>query len=232
LIAVGRLIADIQERYRKMATEALAVSRLVPKLLSEEAYQSKVIKEISHISQENNALLQCLIKGNPRIKREELVDIAEYFEKIYHRFLPEIMEHELIVKVSGRAKGAVMLHKCLLELVLYNLFYRVIDCTMKEGRIKIDFKNNDPIQIIFYDNGCDIEDSTHAQQSKAEDILNLSKNRLRELVNSLGWRIEFCSAKGPLHNATIFSIPRPLETDAPNVVNLFSSKRCAFKETE
>lgn len=225
--AKSRLIADIQERYRMMATQALAVNNLVPRLLLEEASESKVIKEISDISKENNALLKRIMKGNPRIEREEPVDITQCFEKIHEHSLPEIMENELIVKVSGKIKEEVMLDKRLLELVLYNLFHRVIDRNMKEGRLKIELKTGDPLQIVFYDNGYDIENLRHIAQSKseAEDILNLSKSRLQELVSSLGWKIEFCSTKGKFHSAIILSIPRPLKTDASNVVSLFPFKR-------
>ncbi len=232
----NRLFSALQERFRQIAMQALGLNSLLTKLLSEESSESKqLMLEIKNISQENSALLKRLVKGHPIAENDQAIDFLACFEKIHNFCLAELMERELTVKTVGKIKEPLYADRFLLELVLYNIFHKIIDRHMKGGMIKVEFKNTPHLQIVFHDNGFDMETAERAVQNKPDisNTLSLSKSRLQELVHSFGWSVTFERTKGPFHHSTTLSIPKLLHSEtSSNVVSLFALKKRFSEEME
>lgn len=217
------LIASLQNRYRQMAGQAQAISELTSRLIKDETGNNKLMKDIYSISQESNSVLNRLKNGFPMRGFADEIDIAECINNVRSIFFPEMMELNTKFEVKGKIINSPKLDQAVFEIVLHNIFRIIIERLSPDNTFKIELKDGDPLQITFYDNGFDPEDKFQfAENSDVENIMSLSKNRLREFLAHLDWKIEF-QKESELLNSITLSIPKArVERKLPdNVINMF-----------
>lgn len=217
------LFAGIQHRYRQMAGQAQAIFKMTSKLILDETGNSKLMKEIHSISQESNSVLTRLINGFPMRGVEDNIDILESIENIRGAFLPEMTELNVKFEIKGKLKTFPPIDQAIFEIVLHNIFRVVVDRLASRNVFRIELKTGNPIEIAFYDDGFDVEDKLHSNDDhENENIMCLSKGRLREFITNLGWNITF-QKEGELLNSISLFIPATVDKKKlpDNVVNLF-----------
>lgn len=221
------LFAALQERYRQMAGQAHAINLLTSKLILEEAGKDKLMQEIHSVSQEGNTILRRLIDGYPMRGIEENIDILSCIDDIKALFLPEITEKNVKIEIMGKIKAYPNIDKMIFQIILHNIFHMLMGRLIKKNVIKIDLKDADPLQLIFYDDGYDVENKVYqiSNTPGADNILCLDKQKLKEFISYLGWEISF-QTEGEFLNSIVLSIPLTIrERILPdNVVNLFDFK--------
>lgn len=225
--AIYSLFTNLQDRYRKMAAQAHGINEITSKMILQEAGNEKLMKDIHGISQESNTILRRLVSGFPMREIEEPIDIFQSLEKLKIIFLPEMTKLSVTLEVKGKIKTPPRFDRTIIEIVLHNIFYMIVDRLSKNSTFKIEVRGENPIRIIFYDDGYDVGEKIHIidNNPKPEDILCLGKNKLKELVGCLGWDISFQGEEDFLNSVTL-TIPAVLnEQMLPgNVVNLFNFK--------
>ena len=218
------LLNTIQDRYRQMAAQAQSIHILTSKLIAEEAGNDKLLNEIHSVSKDSTTVLARLIDGYPAKEIEEEIDVLHSIEVIKMIFLPELIERNITFEIKGKIKTLPSIDKLTFEIILHNIFHIVMGRLNKNNLLKIELKEKNSLQIIFYDNGYNIEEKLHIVKNSRdlEDILRLGRNRLREFTNYLGWELLFQSGKGSL-NSIKLSIPQAFQKKSfpSNVVSLF-----------
>lgn len=220
---VDFLFTNLQHRYRQMAGQAQAIYKMTSKLIQDEAGNSKLMQDIHFISQEGNTVLRRLINGFPMRGSEESIDILECIENVKSVFLPEITELNVKFEVKGKLKAVPPLDQAVFEIVLHNIFKMVIERLASRNLFKIELKAGDPLQIVFYDDGFDLEDRIHPNDDpETENVMCLSKSRLKEFITNLGWDVSF-QKEGELLNSISLFIPQAVDKKKlpDNVINLF-----------
>lgn len=219
LLLVERLLTN----YQQMAGQAQAINKMTSKLISEAAENNEQMKEILKVSEDSNAVLTFLINGFPMKAVEESVDILKCLENIKMIFLPKITEMSVQFKIKGEIKSPVHFDKTIVEIVLHNIFYIIIDRLAMNSTFEIELKDQDSMGIIFRDNGYDLMGKSHwaRQHQNMNNIFFMDKKRLQNFISWLGWKILFKTEEDL--NIIELSIPRALKNDAinSNVINLF-----------
>ena len=217
------LFSEIQKRYRRISAHILGYNRLMAKLFSQEKGVTSTSPKIFSLLEQSETLLANLSRGNLMMDGEELSDFMDCFAKVYRQFLPEILERKLLIKIKGRLKSPLLLDRLMIEIVLHNLFEKTMNDSLNKGRVHIEIQNTRPVQIMFSNNGWDLEDTLCDIQPARikEDLLHMSKKRLQAFASFSGWCISFPEAKRPFHNAILLSIPYGEAIQQPtNVISL------------
>lgn len=218
-----KIFSQIQRRYRHVSAQALSLNLLISKLFSEEWAESKAGKEIQRILDESNVFLRRLVKGQLLPDNDRTVDILQSIQSIRELFEAEIHEKEIQFEVTEGIKESIYFDKVLFDVLLHNLFRCVIKRLMKGGKIRIELSDSLPLQIIFYDNGYDIEAAERAVAgTEADSLFSLSQQEMRGWAVNLGGQLEFQVTEGEFHHKTILSLPQQLSEMPSNVVNLFA----------
>jgi hypothetical protein len=210
-----------------MASEAHAFNVVTSKLIAKEGINNENIKRIYQITQESNAILRCIFTGYPLKAIEENIDVAQFVEKIKVVYLPEIFERNVRIKIKNKPKSNAYIDKANLELVLHNVFHLILKRFNQNNRLLIEIKDEDPLQILFQDDGYEVDE--HIQKINAglsaANSLALTKKQLQEYIGILGWEISFKRGRKGW-NVVNLSIPHSFkEKDLPaNVVNLLDYK--------
>lgn len=225
--AIYSLFTNLQDRYRKMAAQAHGINEITSKMILQEAGNEKLMKDVHGISQESNTILRRLVSGFPMREIEEPIDIFQSLEKLKTIFLPEMTKLSVALEIKGKIKTPPRFDRTIIEIVLHNIFYMIVDRLSKNSTFKIEVRGENPIQIIFYDDGYDVGEKIHIVDNnpKPENVLCLDKNKLKELVGCLGWDISFQGEEDFLNSVTL-TIPAVLDEQMlpSNVVNLFNFK--------
>ncbi len=216
----------LYERYRQMMTQVKSINMVMSKLISEDAGQDKLLKEISTISRESISVLDKLIRGYPAKESEETIDVLKSIETTQRVFLPELVEKNISFEVKGQLKKAPFIDRLTFEIVLHNIFYLVMGRLNKNNSFEIDLKATESIEIIVSDDGYDIEAKLHQVKNHQEhaDIFRLTKHNLKDFIAYLGWEIQFQSPENAF-NTIILTIPRAFQagSSSDNVINLFGT---------
>lgn len=209
-------------RYHQMATQAQSTTILTSKLIAEEADNNKSLKEIHAASKESTKALGQLIKGYPNTEVEESIPVLQSIENIKKIFLPEIIERNIILEIKGKVKTLPYIDKLTFEIVLHNIFHMIMSRLGQNNLFKINLKESNSLEIIFHDNGYDIEPKPYKLKNihDYEDILRLTISGLRDFTNYLGWEISF-QKENSLNSVRLF-IPQAFQENflTSNVVNL------------
>lgn len=219
-----QLFTSLQERYRQMAVQAHAINAMTSKLILEEAGNDKLLKEIHSVSQESNTVLRRLIDGYPMRGIEENIDVLGCIKNVKTLFLPEIIEKTVKVDIEGQIKASPKIDKVTFELIVHNIFHMIMGRLLKNNTVQIQLKDENPLKIIFYDDGYELGDKlqTAKQESSSTNIMCLDQNNLEDFATCLGWEVSFSTA-GELSNCIALSIPLEQQANSlpTNVVNLF-----------
>lgn len=211
-------------RYRQMMTQVKSINIVMSKLISEDAGQDKLLREIGTISRESISILDKLIRGYPAKESDEAIDVLKSIETIRNIFLPEIVEKNITFEVNGQIKKAPFIDRLTFEIVLHNIFHLVMGRLNKHNSFEIDLKESESLEITFSDDGYDIEAKLHQVKNHQErvDIFRLTKQNLKDFIAYLGWEIEFQSPENAF-NTIKFTIPRAFQSGSfsDNVINLF-----------
>lgn len=223
---VHRLFNVVQERYQKMAIQAQAINTLISNLILEEAKNDTLLQKIHEISHESTLVLRHLVRGFPMKDDEETVDIMECIETIKTIFLPEIITRNSTFEIKGKIKKGFLVDKNILEIVLHNIFYMIVDRLNKNNLFKIVISENDALQLTFFDDGYDVEARKQNLRAPLEEsILRLQKKELREFISHLGWQLSFQKKNKSLNVIKLLipqeNIGKPFTT---NVVNFLKFK--------
>ncbi|OJW54583.1 MAG: hypothetical protein BGO67_10580 [Alphaproteobacteria bacterium 41-28] len=221
------LFANLQDHYRKMAAQAQGINEITSRMILEEAGNEKLMHDIHSISQESHTILRRLSTGFPMRGIEEEINIMQSLENVKTMFLPQITKLNITFEIKGQVKTPLRLDRTIVETIFHNIFHMIMDRIAKNGTFKIEIGGDDPIQILFYDDGYDLERKIHIVEThpQPENIFCLDKNKLREFIGCLGWEI-FFHKKDDLLNSIELAIPRDFKEKvlSGNVINLFDYK--------
>ncbi len=214
----------LHERYRQMMMQVKSINMVVTKLISEDAGQDKLLKEIGTISRESISVLDKLIRGYPAKESEDALAVLKSIETIRNIFLPEFVEKNISFEIKGKLKEAPFIDRLTFEIVLHNIFHLVMGRLNKNNSFEIDLKESESLEIIFSDDGYDIEAKLHQVKNSQEhaDIFRLTKYNLKDFIAYLGWEIQFQSPENAF-NIIKLTIPRAFQAGSfsDNVISLF-----------
>lgn len=221
------LFTHLQERYRQMARQAYAINKLTSQLISENSSNPKSMKDIHSISQESSVILRQLASGYVMREVEETINILCCLENVKAIFLPQLIEKNIKLEIKGNPQNSLIEDNLIFELVLHNIFHTIMERVDEDNLIKIEIKDEGPLQLTFYDNGYDVGDRLQKFDMiyVPENILCLEKKRLRKFIGHLGWSLSFQKEEGLMNSITLL-IPRDInkQTLSDNVVSLFDFK--------
>lgn len=216
------LLTNLHHHYRHMAAQAHAINLMTSKF---EIYDKKIYPK-EELPEDSN-VLNLLIKGFPMSLVIEPIEVIQCLEDIKVIFRPQLLEMNVNFSIKGRKKITMNLDKIIFEVVLHNIFNLIMKRFLNHRTFTIEFKERESLEICFSDNGDEVTCGLESIHRKTlENILCLERETLQDLINWLGWTINFQTIEGVI-NIIKLSIPKnndeaiDCNSTQGNVVRLF-----------
>jgi hypothetical protein len=157
----------------------------------------------------------------------EPIEVIQCLDNVTVIFRPQLLEMNVNFSIKGRTSTNIDLDKTIFEVILHNIFNIIMKRFLSNRTFTIELKESKALELSFSDNGDDVIcglESIH--QNILDSILCLEREKLQDLINLLGWTINFQNVAGTINIITL-SIPInngdavDCNSNQENVVKLF-----------